>query len=157
MELAAPALVDLIVVTPGCQTAFVNGARDSRTIVMEAAARQLVRCELPGRLPEGVALRLSASSRMDLPPRAPLQLDTGRGMGLESFFAQEVQFGGSGDASVAITVPGECRLSVSLRVGDTAYALRGTQLTFATLPTNGELVIRAPDAEWRRVLSAAKK
>lgn len=157
VDLVAPAPVDLVVVAPGGKAAFLTGVLDSRTVVMESPLPQSVRLVLPQPLPDGVTARVTVVPSIDVPRNASLQLDTGRGMNVTSFFQQECDLGGSGEGRLAVAVPGEHKLRVMLCAGDARFSLRNAEPASATLPAAGELVLRGSAAEWERVRAALKK
>jgi hypothetical protein len=118
VELAATAAVDLIVSSPGHELLQLRGVSASRTVALRPAREARIRIELPASLPEGCRVGVELQPQLELPKRGRMNLDTGRGMNVESFFVER-----------AVAVDGVCKVLVrvpgSHRVRGLLYAARG--------------------------------
>lgn len=158
VTLLAPAAVDLLVVAKGHRAAFVDGVFDSRTIQLEKAPETRLVLTLPSPLPEGIELRLRLQPRLELPRNAHLQLDTGRGMGVEDFLVEEVLVGADGAALVPVRYPGIHRIDAMVGTGRRgSTSVRDFAPGTITLPTPAGLALRIGETSWTRALEAVRR
>jgi hypothetical protein len=157
VRIAAPAAVDLIVLANGHKAAFVNGVFDPRTITLEAATEAHLAFVLPSPLPEGAQLRLRLKPALELPRRARMQLDNGRGMQVESFFVEEALVDASGKAVVPVRFPGSHTIEVTVSFGKRAASIRDIEPPTITLPATGELTVRIGQKGLDRALEVARR
>jgi len=158
VKIAAPAAVDLIVLAKGHKTAFVNGVFDARTIALEAAAEAHLALALPSPLPEGATLRLRLRPTLELPRRARMQLDNGRGMQAADFFVEEAIVDASGKATVPVRYPGSYTIEATLSFGQRGGAyIRDFEPPTITLPASGEVALRVGQEGFDRALEMARR
>ena len=158
VQLAAPAAVDLIVIAKGHQAALVNGVFAARTIALEVAAEATLVVNLPQPLPEDTVLKLKLTPKLDLPSKARLMLDTGRGMTASNFFVEEVTVDATGKVRVPVRYPGEYAISATVSVGNGGrMSLRDFEPRTITLPAVGEVVVRVGEKSLTRILEALRK
>jgi hypothetical protein len=154
----APAAVDLIVIAQGHEAAFVNGVFDSRTIALQAAREARFALTLPSPLPEGGELRLRLQPRSALLRNARLQLDTGRGMGVDQFLVEEALVGADGKVAVPVRFPGVHGIEVSVGIGrNDGWRLRKVDPATIELPAAAEVVLKLGEKEWTQALERAKR
>ncbi|HEX6813078.1 MAG TPA: hypothetical protein VF384_15750 [Planctomycetota bacterium] len=157
VRIAAPAAVDLIVLAKGHRAAFVNGVFDPRTIELEAATNANLAFVLPAPLPDGATLRLRLRPALELPRRAQLQLDTGRGMSAENFFVEEATIDASGKAVVPVRFPGSHAIEITVSLGKRAPSTRDLEPSAITLPAAGEIAVRVGQKGLDRALELARR
>ncbi|HEU4417645.1 MAG TPA: hypothetical protein VFT55_01830, partial [Planctomycetota bacterium] len=133
-KIATPAAVDLIVLAKGHKAALVSGVFDARTIALEAATEAHIALVLPSPLPEGAGLRLRLRPTLELPRRARMQLDNGRGMGAENFFIEEATVDAAGKATVLVRFPGPYTVEPALSFGERTVTIGDSEPRKITLP-----------------------
>lgn len=107
VELLTAGPMDFLVVTPTHRVARIEDATADCTVALQPAALARVRVTLPEPLPDGKRLTLKLQPETAFPPRATIQLDTGRGSGLDNFFEQAVPVADDGTVLVPVRLPGK--------------------------------------------------
>ncbi|MFY9345910.1 MAG: hypothetical protein WAT39_25685 [Planctomycetota bacterium] len=157
VTLGAPGPIDVIVQAPRHRTAFVAGVFDARTIALEAAADARIAIELPSPLPEGATLRCRLTPAIEVPRRAHLQLDNGRGMTASTFFVEEVALDAEGRGTLPVRFPGSYTVEVSVSSGRESRPLGALEPPTIVLPGRGETVVKVPAKALERVLEARRR
>jgi hypothetical protein len=158
VKIAAPAAVDLIVVATGHRTAFVKGVSGPHTVTLEAASEARIALELPSPLPAGAELKLLLKPAIEIPRRARLQLDNGRGMGADSFFVEETVVDAAGKATVPVRYPGNYTVEATVSLGRRGGSyIREFEPGTITLPAAGEVVVRMGQKGLDRALEGQRR
>ena len=142
-RVATTATVDLLVIAKGYQIARAEGVTASCSIALQPAPTAKLSVVLPAALPDNVRLQLLLSPQLGFNRDASLSLDTGRGMGLASFFTEELAVAGDSTIDVPVRWPGDYAIEGRLSRGaDASYSLRDFDPRQVTLSATAVTVVR---------------
>jgi hypothetical protein len=155
VDLATTGPVDLLVVAPGHRVARYEAAVRDCTVELQRAAEARITVALPFPLPEGRSLSLRLEPVLEVPRGTGIQLDTGRGMGIENFLFESAPVGADGVATVPVRMPGRHQLRVVLDDRRYIYGLEPRTLELAA--DGGTATVRVLEKDLNEALSKSRR
>jgi hypothetical protein len=155
---ATATAVDLFVLAKGYQMAAADAVTDSRSIALQPAAEAQFAVAIPSPLPDGAKVRLRLLPQLSVSRRASITLDTGRGMGLDNFFVEDVLLAADGSATMPVRWPGEYAIEGTAAMGERGGAyLRDFEPRKLTLPAAGAVTLRIGQGEFDKALQRMRR